>query len=837
MKNLFSYICLFALGMILFSCQTKENKEVFNFDTTNNRIWIGQDFWSVPMEDWRVENGRIECIADRGNSRVNMLTQHLSGKGDLKLSVKTGILKNKNGKGTVGFTIGLQDNTDNDVRSLCYFGKGTQVGVDLSGKLFIGDETTDLPEGFDYSAIQLHVDAKNIETESWLKLTAIDKNGLQQTLEATKEIPLRGIFTLANNHPGKTKAHGTFWFDDLSVSGTMVEHQPENSFGPMLWSMYTLSRQQMKLTVQMPPIGENDEQNIELQLKEGQKWKTTATAQMEKNARIATFSVDNWDDSKAKEYRLVYNEKFTDGKTIEHTREGIIQKDPADKPVEMGAMTGQFGYGFPYRPLVEQLKEKNPDILFFSGDQIYEPNGGYGIIRFPAERAILSYLGKWYMFGWAFGDLMKDRPTICLPDDHDVLQGNIWGNGGKKVTVKNWNKSMDATSGFVEPVEMVNVVIRTNTSHQPAPFDPTPIKQGIEVYYTDVLYGRVSFALVSDRMFKSGPEEVVEATKKAKLWRGRKDMLVGKYPNSSPEVEKSLNLLGDRQMTFLKHWATDWKGADLKVLLSQTIFVNNVTHYGPQKVVLGADLDSGGWPKIARDKTVDLLRRCYAFQVCGDQHLASLVQYGIDNYKDASWVFCTPAIAVGYQRRFLPDILGRKYTGRPAHNAPNTGLYTDGFGNLNFVYAVGNPNDIPNDANRYQQAQNRASGFGYITFNQQSRDITSNAYRFLQKEDDEKQRGEFEGWPKTINQLDNFTSNNQYALPKIEIKGAENAYVEIRSKNSELESAIRIKGSNFAPRVSKPGDYRVTITNAKDFTKKQLNLSTQSKDKNVIVEF
>src|SRR3546814_9903580 len=60
---------------------------------------------------------------------------------------------------------------------------------------------------------------------------------------------------------------------------------------------------------------------------------------------------------------------------------------------------------------------------------IYEGNGGYPIKRTPEQRAILSYLGKWYMFGWAFGDVMRSRPTICTPDDHDVFQGNLWGEG------------------------------------------------------------------------------------------------------------------------------------------------------------------------------------------------------------------------------------------------------------------------------------------------------------------------------------------------------------------------------------------------------------------------
>ena len=62
---------------------------------------------------------------------------------------------------------------------------------------------------------------------------------------------------------------------------------------------------------------------------------------------------------------------------------------------------------------MKNLKKLDPDLLYFSGDQIYEPNGGYRIIRQPADLSILNYLGKYYMFGWAFGDLMRTgRPFV-----------------------------------------------------------------------------------------------------------------------------------------------------------------------------------------------------------------------------------------------------------------------------------------------------------------------------------------------------------------------------------------------------------------------------------------
>ena len=69
--------------------------------------------------------------------------------------------------------------------------------------------------------------------------------------------------------------------------------------------------------------------------------------------------------------------------------------------MRLGALTCQKDYGFPYEPVCENLLRLDPDMLYFSGDQLYEDHGGFGLIRDPADRAILNYLRKYYMHGLA----------------------------------------------------------------------------------------------------------------------------------------------------------------------------------------------------------------------------------------------------------------------------------------------------------------------------------------------------------------------------------------------------------------------------------------------------
>jgi phosphodiesterase/alkaline phosphatase D-like protein len=416
----------------------------------------------------------------------------------------------------------------------------------------------------------------------------------------------------------------------------------------------------------------------------------------------------------------------------------------------MAALTCQNDYAFPYEPVAQNLLKLKPDLVFFSGDQLYESHGGFGIIRDDAERAILNYLRKFYQHGWAFREVMRDAPTLCLPDDHDVFQGNIWGEGGKAMDVGE-NNGASSKGGYIQPARMVNVVHKTNCAHHPDPYDKEPVEQDISVYYGDMVYGNVGFAVLSDRQWKSGPERVDTGG-------GRADHVPDPDFDVSKLDQPGLILLGERQEMFLKEWASDWRGHELKAVLSQTLFVNAATHHGTEDGYLKADLDSGGWPQTARNRAIDILRPSMALHINGDQHLTSLVQYGVAAQRDSMWSFCTPAIAVGYQRWWRADELGLPHENRPGHGMPNTGEYLDGLGNKAYFYAVGNP-IVSSAANRYQRAHEKASGFGFVTFDTQAKTYYLEPFRFLVDATDENPENQFPGWPVTIHQSENAGEN------------------------------------------------------------------------------
>ena len=265
-------------------------------------------------------------------------------------------------------------------------------------------------------------------------------------------------------------------------------------------------------------------------------------------------------------------------------------------------------------------------------------------------------------------------------------------------------------------------------------------------------------------------------------------------------------------------------GVWMKVVISQTIFADlctlpkgttqdNVTPKlrvnKPGEYAEGEepvqDHDSNGWPQTPRNRALRAMRKGFAFHIAGDQHLGSTIQYGIEDWNDASWAICVPSVANIWPRRWFPPKPGRNHVeGTPRY----TGEYLDGFGNKMTVHAVSNPtaNGIEPTA-----INSRAPGYGIIEFDRASRKITiANWPRWVDAT--EPGAKPYQGWPITIDQLDNGFPKNGRALATVKTQ-SDGAFVEVIDKASgETVYALRINGRSFTPRVRRPGDYLVRVT-------------------------
>jgi len=535
------------------------------------------------------------------------------------------------------------------------------------------------------------------------------------------------------------------------------------------FAVYTTFNNTLKLTAQFYPLLPKETRTARLEIEQDGKWVEVAQEKIHELGWSAHFRLKNWDQTKDAKYRVLHGEKAS------YT--GRIRKDPTDKKIIMVASlscNSKKDRG-DRESIVKNLRFQNPDLLFFAGDQSYDHK---------------EHTAAWLQFGRQFGELMRDRPTITIPDDHDVGQPNLWGEGGKVSTLRG-----NSDGGYALPGAYVRMVERCQTWHLPDAFDPKPIKQGIGVYFTRMTLGKIDFAILEDRKWKSGPAGKIPQQ------GPRPDHVRNpKYDPQSVDID-GLTLLGERQLKFLHEWGQDWTGAEMKCVLSQTPFASAVTNHGSIKNRLHADMDSNAWPQTGRKKALIEIRKALAPHLCGDQHLGVTFQNGIEVWNDGPWCHSSPAIVnTIYSRYWLPlnDAPGKNRN--PVDSLPFTGEYFDGFKNKITMRAYANPHT----------SNAMGSGFAMIYFNKASRSITFE--NWAADADISKGDKPFKGWPIKIQQWDNDGRKAVGNLGKITVQGLENPVVQVVAEDSDdILYTYRIRGSSFTPHVYAPGKYTVKI--------------------------
>jgi hypothetical protein len=529
----------------------------------------------------------------------------------------------------------------------------------------------------------------------------------------------------------------------------------------------------LKLSAQLYPLKPGESREVRLEFQKNGQWQQSATAQVMYPGWDAHFRVEHWNAAKDVPYRIRHGESAM--------FEGLIRKDPIDKNeiVVTNLSCNSSKTVGPRTEIINNLIAQNPDLLFFSGDQHYR----------HTEHTV-----GWIEFGIQFRDIIKDRPAVCIPDDHDVGHGNLWGEEGKRSSIPG-----DADGGYRYPVAYVNQVQRQQSWHLPDAVDPAPVDRDIAVYFTRLKLGSIDFAILEDRKFKTGPAD------KIPKMGPRPDHI--NDPSYDPKTVDlpGLQLLGERQEKFLSQWSQDWAGAKMKAVLSQTAFCGAVHMHGKRDERLLADLDCNGWPQTPRKRALALIRQAWAVHLCGDQHLAVVVQHGIDTFSDGPFGFTSPALVnTIYGRWWHP--LDEKPGPNPVPNSPLpwTGDFLDGLGNHMSIKAYANPEEI-------QDEKKRADGYGIARFNKTKRTITFECWpRFSDVKQGDQQQ--FPGWPITISADANDGRKVTGWLPELKFEGVTEPVVQVIAESSgEVLYTVRVQGDRFQPRVYTTGLHTVLV--------------------------
>ena len=240
----------------------------------------------------------------------------------------------------------------------------------------------------------------------------------------------------------------------------------------------------------------------------------------------------------------------------------------------------------------------------------------------------------------------------------------------------------------------------------------------------------------------------------------------------------------------------------MKAVLSQTVFANATSLHGPEQTRLVADYDSNGWPQTGRNEAVRKLRKAFAVHISGDQHLASIIHYGVDQWSDASLSFCVPSIANFYPRSWKPLEPGRN---REEASPEYTGEFLDGLGNRITVLAVANPGE---PSGREPAAlHDKMPGYGMVRFNKAERTVTFECWPRGAGADQDEQ---YPGWPRTFNIEDNDGREVTGYLSTLDIRGLTDPVLQV-FRRKELVYALRVRGSTIRPWVYEPGSYTVVV--------------------------
>ncbi len=539
------------------------------------------------------------------------------------------------------------------------------------------------------------------------------------------------------------------------------------------FALYTQDAGTLKLTAQLYPLKPGEPRSVRLEFQQDGEWVEAARMDVVLPGWSAHFRVGKWDAAKDVPYRVRHG--------AQAMFQGLIRRDPIDREeIVVANLSCNSSRTTGLRPeILDKLKAQNPDLLFFAGDQTYRHT---------------EHTAGWIEFGLQFRDIIRDRPTICIPDDHDVGHPNLWGENGKRCRRKD-----GADGGYFYPVEYVNMVQRQQTWNLPDPPDPAPVERGITVYFTRLRVGGVDFAILEDRKFKSGP-----AGKIPEMGPRPDHINDPSYDPKSVDLP-GLQLLGERQEKFLRDWGQDWTGARMKAVLSQTAFCGAVHMHGKRDDRLLADLDCNGWPQTPRHRALEEIRRAQAVHLCGDQHLAVVVKHGLDEFGDGPYGFTSPALVnTIYGRWWHPLDEQPGPNPVPGSPLPWTGDFKDGLGNHISMLAYANPPDIADE-------KQRADGYGLARFNKRTRRITFECWpRFA-----DAARGEgaqFPGWPISVAMADNDGREPVAWLPELVFEGASDPVVQIVHENSgEILYTIRVPGNRFQPPVYAPGTYTIKI--------------------------
>ena len=96
MRYIGHFFGIFILAIVLAGCKSSEEAKPFvsYWNDLPDRFWTGPEFWANRLQDWQINNGRVECINGTSPHRtLHLLDRYLTHQsGSLHMQVSTGLI-------------------------------------------------------------------------------------------------------------------------------------------------------------------------------------------------------------------------------------------------------------------------------------------------------------------------------------------------------------------------------------------------------------------------------------------------------------------------------------------------------------------------------------------------------------------------------------------------------------------------------------------------------------------------------------------------------------------------------------------------------------------------
>ncbi|WP_435156965.1 alkaline phosphatase D family protein [Haladaptatus sp. DFWS20] len=751
------------------------------------RPWIGPAFWGNRLQDWRLHDGRIECVCDDSNRElrtVGILTRHLvAGTVPGHISVRTGIAGNANRDGFCGLLLGVGNQSlDYRAAALAQRGSGTDGGFlctfERDGGVRFREHTderrplrfAELPSRKTYpqggprrqdadQRYQLNVDILPERDDRFTVHVSVREHpsGVRIASATRRNVPgsnLSGGISLVSSPP-TNQPGARWWFDTIRTGGAKIAEYPERTFGPIAGTLYSVNETELRLTAQLMPVGETESRAVQFQYRPADgnhPWRIGDTTAL-KQGYTAPFRLDEWDSTRSWEYRIVYDPHL-EMRTDRQVREQSYQQSES-RAIYRGRIAADPG---------ENTSELTIGLFSCVAPTARWLEAGSSKLDLPRGRKLGRYTHENIYFPYT--DLIENS----LAHDPDIL-----AFVGDQIYQSNPTKKVDSEVPMLDYLYKWYLwlwAFNDLTRDRPA----IVLTDDHDVYQSN-LWGERGRAAPSNRIRLGGYAraagfiELVQQTQCSHnpdpydIALVRRDIstyytafryggvdfavIEDRKFKTSPHDRQLPNderLLGRRQTRFLRRWANDENASAARICFMQTTLASlHTTPSGrPEQ-----DYDTSAYPKQERDAVVGLLQDAGALSLCGDQHLATLARHGIETNTDGIVQFAAPACATLYQRWFEPNTDLPNGTG-----TPHTGDFTDAFGNRIRMLAVANPKlsfeeftrRKTGTSNHIGDRRLKREGYGIVRVNHETDEFVIECWPYDETPTTHNPR-QFPGWP------------------------------------------------------------------------------------------